>query len=298
MLDLDELEKKLGICRALATIDPIQHPKLDDYPLQLFIKREDRLHPVLSGNKWRKLKYILKHALDLGYDHLISMGGPYSNHLHALAWIGKQLDIKTTGLIRGEAPTNESKTLRDLRDWGMTMHFMTRSEFRHLRQYHSHDSPPAGQFRGYWIAEGGATTLAMQGIAEMMQEINQPFDLMTLACGTGTTLAGIARSLPTKTQAMGFAVLKGASYLDHDVRRLTGSSNWTINHDYHFGGFARGNDTLKAFVHDFEKHTGIPIEPVYTGKMVYGLFDLIKNNTFMPGQKIIVIHTGGLQGKR
>ena len=293
---LKNLEQQLSV---VAT-EPVHHPLLEKKDLQLFIKREDRLHPIVSGNKWRKLKYILQHAIETKHDHLISMGGVWSNHLHALAWVGKELGLRTTGIIRGELPDEKPSTLIEVEEWGMQLEFVSRLEFRKLREFHEHDSEPAEHYNGYWIPEGGANKLALRGVAEVVNEIELSFDTIALACGTGTTLAGIASVLPADKNTIGFAVLKGASFLQDDVRALLkdyDQKNWSINLDYHFGGFAKTDQKLFSFMEDFEKQTGIPLEPVYTGKMLYGLFDLIKQDMFESGQKIIAIHTGGLQGK-
>jgi 1-aminocyclopropane-1-carboxylate deaminase len=193
-------------------VEVIQHPLLQRSGVELFIKREDQLHPVVSGNKWRKLKYILNHALKNNHDHLISMGGPWSNHLHALAWVGNKTGLRTTGIIRGECPDQKSSTLIDMERWGMQLEFVSRIEFRKLREFHSHDSPPADQYNGYWIPEGGSSDLALRGIAEMVEEIDIPFDTIALACGTGTTLAGVSIELPDQKKALGFAALKGADF--------------------------------------------------------------------------------------
>ncbi len=293
---LQNLERQLSA----AVVEPVHHPLLEEKDIQLFIKREDLLHPIISGNKWRKLKYTLQHAFETKHDHLISMGGPWSNHLHALAWVGKELGLRTTGIIRGESPDKKSSTLIDIESWGMQLEFISRIEFRKLREFHEYNSEPADHYNGYWIPEGGANKLALRGIAEMVNEIELPFDTIVLACGTGTTLAGVVSALPADKKVIGFAALKGASFLQDDVSQLLNDNdqkNWSINLDYHFGGFAKTSQELFSFIEDFETHTGIPLEPVYTGKMMYGLFDLIRQGMFESGQKIIAIHTGGLQGK-
>ena len=293
---LQNLEQQLS----QALVEPVHHPLLEEKDIQLFLKREDRLHPIVSGNKWRKLKYILQHAIEKDHDHLISMGGLWSNHLHALAWAGKELGLRTTGIIRGELPDTKSSTLIDIESWGMQLEFVNRIRFRKLREFHEYNSEPVDHYKGYWIPEGGANKLALRGVAEMINEINVPFDMITLACGTGTTLAGVASALPADKKVIGFAALKGAGFLQNDVNNLLndhGQKNWSINLDYHFGGFAKTDQNLFSFIKDFEKQTEIPLEPVYTGKMMYGLFDLIKQGMFESGQKIIAIHTGGLQGK-
>lgn len=299
MLDITQIESELGINTKAAIIEPLQHPVLDEHEIHLHIKRDDLLHPIISGNKWRKLKYTLLYALTHGHQHIISMGGAYSNHLHALAYIGHKLNIKTTGLIRGEQPAAENQTLSDLRKWGMTLEFVKRSAFRELRKNRAHDSKPAKQYNGFWIAEGGANQDALRGVSEILQEIDIDFDTLILACGTGTTLAGLAKVLPASKQVLGFSALKGGGFLEKDIKKLlrkNSKHNWSVNFDYHFGGFAKSNEELTSFIREFQSHNNIPLEPIYNGKMLFGLIDLIKNGYFIKEDKIIAIHTGGLQG--
>ncbi len=301
MIDISQIESELEINKKAAIVEQIQHPLLDEYDFPLYIKRDDLIHPIISGNKWRKLKYTLLHALEHGHDHLISMGGAYSNHLHALAYIGYKLNIKTTGLIRGEQPKQESQTLSDLRKGNMNLEFVNRSAFRDLRKHRAFNAPPAKQYSGFWIPEGGASEYAFKGIAEIVKEINMEFDTLTLACGTGITLAGLAKKLPAEKRVLGFSSIKGGGFLEKDIKKLIKQrsiTNWSVNFDYHFGGFAKTNDELLPFIKDFEKETSIPLEPVYNGKMLFGLFDIIKNGKLKKGQKIIALHTGGLQGNR
>ncbi|SJM91804.1 1-aminocyclopropane-1-carboxylate deaminase [Crenothrix polyspora] len=278
----------------------INNALLDQHQIQLWIKRDDLLHPVISGNKWRKLKYSLDHALSLGIDTVISMGGTYSNHLHALAYIGKVLGLKTIGIVRGEQPFVLTPTLRDVQDWGMTLKFVSRTEYRALRQYKDFDSFPDLKPRQYWLPEGGAQVLALKGVAELVHEINIPYDTLCVPCGTGATLAGIAGAVADNVSVLGFAALKNAEFLRADVTALLAQprNNCYINLAYHFGGFAQTNASLNAFIEDFELQTKISLEPVYTGKMMYALYDLLQKGYFKPGHRIIAVHTGGLQGKR
>jgi 1-aminocyclopropane-1-carboxylate deaminase len=278
----------------------IDDPLLDEYSLELWMKRDDLLHPVISGNKWRKLKYSLDHALSLGADTLISMGGIYSNHLHALAYTGKILGLKTQGFIRGEQPLTLTPTLMDLQSWGMELNFVSRSDYRLLRQYKNCHELPGLKSGQYWLPEGGAQSLALKGVAELVNEIDSPYDTLCVPCGTGATLAGIIGAVPESASVLGFAALKNADFLYTDVEALLlqPRKNWHINLSYHFGGFATTTTELMTFIANFEDKTHIPIEPVYTGKMMFALYDLITKHTFNPGQRIIAVHTGGLQGKR
>ncbi|MGR8932009.1 MAG: 1-aminocyclopropane-1-carboxylate deaminase/D-cysteine desulfhydrase [Gammaproteobacteria bacterium] len=288
---------------AASPLTPIIDANLSKQGLELRIKRDDLLHPVISGNKWRKLKYILNDALSLGMDTIISMGGAYSNHLHALAYAGKSLDLKTIAYVRGERPAILNPTLRDILDWGMELRFVSRSDYRQLRSYKSYDSLPDLEPGQYWLPEGGATDLALKGVAETVTEIDWEFDVLAVACGTGTTLAGLIVATPPTAMALGVAALKGASFLNDDVTQLLAqqrceTSNWQILLDYHCGGFAKTSATLLDFIERFQTVHNVPLEPVYTGKMLLGLFDLINNGFFKRGQRIVALHTGGLQGAR
>ncbi len=295
-LELIKLEKTFKP----SIITKIDDPLLDQYQIKLWIKRDDLLHPIISGNKWRKLKYTLDHALSEGADTLISMGGAYSNHLHALAYVGKALGLKTIGLVRGEQPETLTPTLSDLQNWGMVLKFVSRFDYRLLRQYKGCYDLPGLKPRQYWLPEGGAQALALKGVEELVNEIDVAYDILCVPCGTGATLAGIIDMVPDQVSVMGFAALKNAEFLQTDVESLLPRpcSNWQINMDYHFGGFAKTSAELMTFMADFEFKTGIPLEPVYTGKMIYAIYNLITKHTFKPGQRIIAVHTGGLQGKR
>jgi 1-aminocyclopropane-1-carboxylate deaminase len=293
-------------------LTPIHEDFLQQKQIELWLKRDDLIHPIISGNKWRKLKYSLNHGLSLHKDTLISMGGMYSNHLHALAFAGKCLNLKTRAFIRGEKPTVLNSTLQDLILWGMELEFISRSDYRALRIFKTYDALPNLKDNEYWIPEGGYLSLALQGVAELISEINIDYDVICTACGTGTTLAGIINAVPEHAQVIGFSALKGADFLMVDVKNIlmTGSplkdcqssenlnKNWQINLDYHFGGFAKTTPQLLEFIARFEQHHHIALEPIYTGKMLFGLYDLIQRGYFKAGQKVIAVHTGGLQGKR
>jgi len=293
---LIELEKSFDSSSLTQIIDPL----LEQKQLELWIKRDDLIHPTISGNKWRKLKYILDHALQQEAHTIISMGGAYSNHLHALAFVGQQLNLKTVGYIRGEQPKKLSPTLLDIQKWGMQLRFVSRTEYRELRHYKQFDQLPSLQQGEYWLPEGGATNLALQGVADILPEIKINFDVLCVPCGTGTTLAGLIEASTDEMMIHGFSALKGGSFLTQDVAQLLSkeTENWSILLDYHFGGFAKTNQQLLSFIENFSTHHAIELEQVYTGKMFYALFDLIQQDYFKPKQKIIAIHTGGLQGRR
>lgn len=294
--DLISLEKTFSP----SILTKVEDAVLEKYAIELWIKRDDLLHSIISGNKWRKLKYILNHALSLGANTIISMGGAYSNHLHALAYVGKVLGLKTIGLIRGEPSESLTPTLLDMQQWGMELRFVSRSEYRLLRQYKQWNDLPNLKPQQYWLPEGGAQDLALKGISELVHEIDIAYDVLCVACGTGTTLAGLVNAVTDDVNVLGFAALKNAAFLNDDVNALLPNhrDNWQILLDYHFGGFAKTSSELLAFIEQFETCTQIPLEPVYTGKMLYGLYDLIQHQVFKPNQRIIAVHTGGLQGNR
>ncbi len=242
---------KLELTFKPSILTKITDPLLDRYEIELWIKRDDLLHPIISGNKWRKLKYSLDYALSSGADTIISMGGAYSNHLHALAYAGKVLGLQTIGLIRGEQPETLTPALSDMKNWGMELKFISRSDYRLLRQYKGCHDLPGLKPRQYWLPEGGAQALALKGVAELVNEIDVAYDILCVPCGTGATLAGIIASVPNPVSVMGFAALKNAGFLQADVEALLPGPfiNWRINQDYHFGGFAKTNADLMAFIH-------------------------------------------------
>lgn len=294
--------RALESCFARSILTPINDPALSGRQLQLCIKRDDLLHPVISGNKWRKLKYILNDALLRDTQTLVSMGGAYSNHLHALAFVGKALGIKTRAFIRGEQPAFLNPTLHDLQNWGMQLQFVSRSDYRALREYKSPDSLPDLNPGDYWLPEGGATDLAMQGVAEIIPEIDVKYDVLMVACGTGTTLAGLIAAAPNHVQVLGVAALKGGDFLNQDVRQLLAerptAARWGILQDYHCGGFGKITPALTAFIQQFKARHDVPLEPIYTAKTLLAFDDLVQQGYFKAGTRIILLHTGGLQGWR
>ncbi|MDD2758878.1 MAG: pyridoxal-phosphate dependent enzyme [Methylomonas sp.] len=300
------LHPKLQALQAQLAPSPLQRLQdevFSNHGVECWIKRDDLLHPVISGNKWRKLKAILDEALRIGTDTVVSMGGAHSNHLHALAYAGKCLGLKTMAYVRGERPGTLNPTLRDLLAWDMELRFVSRSVYRELRNYKAHDSLPDLRAGQYWLPEGGATELALKGVAEIVREIDIDYDVLAVACGTGTTLAGLIAVLPAKTYALGFAALKGGGFLNDDVERLlmglpVERREWQILLDYHFGGFGKTPPALLDFIRQFQSRHAVALEPIYTGKMFYGLYDLVQKGHFRAGQRIVALHTGGLQGNR
>jgi len=284
---------------------PLQEVKtqmLLDAGIKLYLKRTDLIHPDISGNKWYKLKYNIIEAEKQGHTKVLTFGGAFSNHIYATASAGKIFGFKTIGVIRGEEYAGLNPTLKHAVECGMHLHYMNREDYRlkttstiinKLKNLY-------GEF--YLVPEGGSNTLGVKGSAEILSPSDSNFDYICTPCGSGGTLAGIITSLTGKNKALGFAVLKNGGFLNDIVNKLikdySGKEliNWNIITDYHFGGYAKFSDELINFIRWFYKETEIPIEPIYSGKMFFGIFDLIKKNYFKKGQQILAIHTGGLQG--
>jgi len=270
--------------------------------IRLFIKRDDLVHPTISGNKWRKLKYNLQEAKAQKKKTLLTFGGAFSNHIHAVAVAGKEYGFHTIGIIRGEEITGDNATLTFARECGMQLHFISRQAYRQKEEQsfleNLHET--FGDF--YLLPEGGTNALAVKGCAEIPSEINIDHHFLCCACGTGGTLAGVIAGNKDGKKVLGFSVLKGMKDLEDKISKLladfAGNSydNWSVNHDYHFGGYAKTNDELMHFINDFRRRHQMLLDPVYTGKMLFGIFDLIANNYFPEGSTIVAIHTGGLQG--
>ncbi len=283
---------------------PIQ-PLAEISGVHLIVKRDDLLNlqadDPFCGNKWRKLKYNLLHASRLGCKQLLTFGGAYSNHIAAVASAGSHFDFKTIGIIRGERHPKLNPTLAFAHSCGMHLHYLDRASFRNktsptviadLRRRY-------GDF--YLIPEGGTNELAIQGCSELIRELELQLpvlpDVICLSCGTGGTLAGVISGLNGRNRAIGFSALKG-SFLREAVEAMlpTSFSNWQIDTEYHFGGYAKFTDRLIHFINDFYGKYQFRLDPIYTGKLFFGLFDLINCGFFQPGTTVLAVHTGGLQG--
>ncbi|MGL5815568.1 MAG: 1-aminocyclopropane-1-carboxylate deaminase/D-cysteine desulfhydrase [Aeromonas sp.] len=279
-------------------LHPIRHPLLDAYGVKLWCKRDDLIHPTLSGNKWRKLKYHLLQARKEGKDHLLSFGGAYSNHIHALAAAGHRAGLSTTGIIRGEAGTVSNSTLSAAREWGMTLHFVDRQSYRRRQ-----DPEWLAQFEAphtLIVPEGGSSPLAVPGVAELVAEVPFSPDLWVLPCASGGTLAGLVAGKRETEQILAIAVLKGGAFIHDEVCRLypqaASTTGWRIALDHHDGGYARFSQAMWQWVQSFSAETGLPLEPIYSGKAMWGLFRELAAGRIPPGSEIVFIHTGGLQG--
>ncbi len=278
---------------------------IDRYPdnIELYIKREDLIHPLVSGNKWRKLKYNMIEAQKMGYSRILTFGGAFSNHIYATAAAGSACGFKTIGVIRGEIVEPLNTTLKQVVDWGMELVSVSRQEFRNKRapEFVADLVAKYGEF--YLIPEGGSNVLALKGCAEIATT-EQKFDYWCLSCGTGGTLAGLLSGLSHQEKVLGFSALKGGEFLEQDIRKLLMdaklkiTATWALNHDYHFGGYAKISSALLDFIRDFKIHHNIMLDPIYTAKMMFGVIDMITKGYFPSGTRILAVHTGGLQGIR
>ncbi len=280
----------------------IRHKILDDFGVELFIKREDLVFPSISGNKFRKLKYNLIEARNQGFDTLLTFGGAYSNHIHATAAAGKQFGFKTIGIIRGEELgerfpqiLEENHTLQSAHKNEMQFHFVSREAYRtkETSEFIKHLQSKFGEF--YVIPEGGTNPLAIKGCEEILNTDDKTFDYICTAVGTGGTVAGLANAALPNQKVLGFSMLK-ETYLDKEIKGFTTATNWELVRNYHFGKYAKVTPELIDFINQFYKQQQIPLDPIYTGKLLYGIFQEIKADRFSKNSRILAIHTGGLQG--
>ena len=273
---------------------PIDLPKA----ISLHIKREDLIHPFVSGNKFRKLKYNLLRAKTENKDTILTFGGAFSNHIAAVAFAGKEQGYKTIGIIRGDELRDkiaENPTLHFAENCGMKLEFVTREEYRLKSEIYFLENleNKFGDF--YLIPEGGTNELAIKGCEEILSKADANFDYICCAVGTGGTISGIINSVFPHQKVLGFPALKG-DFLKEEIRNFVHNQNWELITDYHFGGYGKVNEELVEFINQFYTENQIPLDPIYTGKMVFGIIDLIEKNYFPPNSKILLIHTGGLQG--
>lgn len=265
-------------------------PLLSSKRVRLMIQREDMNDKDCMGNKWWKLKYNLKKAIELKKDTVLTFGGAYSNHIVATASACQRLGLNSIGIIRGEALSKQNPTLKKAADFGMTFKFVDRQQYRLKDQidWHQHFE------NCYVVPEGGTNQLAVKGCSEMLQD--SEFDIVCVPVGTGGTLSGVVNTLKDHQFAIGFSSLKGGDFLNETIEKYVDSKNWKLNSDYHFGGYAKVSEELIDFMNQFKKQHSIVLDPIYTAKMFYGIFDIVKRDLIPPNSTILAIHTGGTQG--
>ena len=283
-------------------VQEIADDMLDKAGIRLLIKREDLLHPLISGNKMRKMKYNLLEASRSGCRSILTFGGAYSNHIHATAAAGKIFGFDTIGIIRGEAYDPLNPTLQFAADQGMELIYLNREKYRERNTLDFLKNIQTSFPDSYVLPEGGSNSLAVKGCMEIIDDIQEDFDIICSCCGTGGTLAGIIAALKGNRRVFGFPVLKGGEFLKKEIRDLVFShdqmeyDNWELVTEYHFGGYAKFSIPLVNFINQFKQDHGIQLDPVYTGKLFFGIYSMVSRGELPRGTTLLAVHTGGLQG--
>ena len=273
----------------------------------LWIKRDDLIHPIISGNKWRKLQQLLSNWPNEGYKQLLSFGGGYSNHLHALGYACHQLNIPLTAMIRGNYETRLTPMLQDLLQWGTRLHWLSKKDYQQKNNPDWLRQQPLIDQHTLVIPEGGSSEQVHAGMQQLVAELPEELDYLLCPVGSGGTLAGIIQAMwqaQRHTKVIGIAVLKGEDYLEGLVQSLVTEPacltevDWQILHQFHGGGYAKCPVELHQFMQTFQQTTGLVTEPVYSGKLFFALRTLLTQDYLPEGSRICAVHTGGLQGKR
>ncbi len=276
----------------------VNFPGFDLNGCSVHIRREDLIHPLVSGNKYRKLKYNIQFALEQGYEQLLTFGGAYSNHILATAVAANNAGLRSIGIIRGEELSelvNSNPTLRTAKKYGMDLQFISRDAYRNKESVAYLNALRLQYPKAYILPEGGNNALAVKGCEEILQAEDKAFRVIVTAVGTGGTMAGIVKSSLPHQKVLGYSVLNG-TFQQETLLKYTEKKNYFITDAYNFGGYAKVDEELIKFINEFKEETGIPLDPVYTGKMLYGIRECIKNELFDENSRILAIHTGGLQG--
>ncbi|MCB9262092.1 MAG: pyridoxal-phosphate dependent enzyme [Flavobacteriales bacterium] len=274
-------------------IERVKLPLYNQYGIEVFIKRDDLIHPFISGNKWRKLKYNMLFMQQNGFRKLATFGGAFSNHLIATACAGAIFGYKTLGIVRGNELSQQSNhILRLCYEYGMELRFVSRSEYADKEAI-------ANQLveEGYFVVpEGGDNDLGIQGCEEILPETTMEFNHVFVPVGTATTLIGVVNSSSTHCIVHGIAALSEADYLAQKIKSKTNRNNWILHTRFSRGGFGKFDDELLRSNLAFTRQTGVLLDPVYTGKMIWASNHLIKEKSIKRGEKVLLIHTGGLTG--
>jgi len=295
---------------ATVPLQVIHWPRMEAHGIQVIVRRDDLIHPQLSGNKFYKLHHNLMEAKRQGHDTILSFGGAWSNHLYALAAAGKIHGIKTLGIVRGEP--QPTAMLKDAQNFGMKLKYWTREQFRQNKGEHI-DSGLFDELlkefgRFYTIPEGGSNVLGAKGCAAISMAtelaLNGNFSDICVACGTGATLAGVAAGLSADKTAWGLSVLKGQGSMAQEVADLVdtlcgkNSRQWHLVKGHHGGGYAKLKPELRSFMLNFEAQTGLLLDPIYTAKLFAGIETMAAEGVWKAGSRLVIVHSGGLQGRR
>jgi 1-aminocyclopropane-1-carboxylate deaminase len=279
----------------------LDHPLLEEKGVELAIKRLDLIHPSITGNKFFKLKYNLETAVSEGFEKILTFGGAYSNHIYATASACQAVNLESIGIIRGEHLIPLNYTLAHAKSLGMDLHFIDRSTYR-LKDEEGFLTDLTSKYGPFYhIPEGGTNVLAIKGSSEILDQADLSFSHISTSIGTGGTFAGLARTISDTQELLGFSVLKG-NFIHAEIQELL--DNFQINNkrnlhifdQFHFGGYGKYTQKLIDFIWWFYESFGIVLDPIYTGKMLAGIWELVKENYFPEGSKILAIHSGGIQG--
>lgn len=276
----------------------VEHPLLVNHGVKMWLKRDDLIHPEISGNKWRKLKYNFAYAQENGFSEIVTLGGAYSNHIAAVAAAASHFGLKSVGIIRGDELNDQSNlTLRKAHNQGMKLEFKSREEYRNLK---SDISPIMDKYsESYFIPEGGTNNLAIQGASEIIEEIEIDFDQIITSIGTGGTMAGLVMGLQGEKEVLGMSALKG-KFIESEFKELftfygIPHKNYNISFDHHFGGYGKTSASLIHFINNISKELNVLFDPIYTGKALFGVWEMIASGK-LDDQTLVFLHTGGLQG--
>ena len=289
-------------------LQKLESDLLTEKQIDLWVKRDDLIHPTISGNKWRKLKWNIEKAKDNKKTTLLTFGGAFSNHIAAAAHACQESGLKSVGVIRGEKVEPLNSTLRKAEENGMQLHFVSREDYN-LKKNDDFILGLRNQFGNFHLVpEGGANYYGVLGCMEITKEFDFEPDYLVTSAGTATTASGLLMTAKQEQKVMVFSGLKGGHFLEKDIKHLINYTTYNeedtaevlqhlvLKTDYHFGGFAKITPELVQFVNVFHQQFQIPLDLIYTSKLFYGLFDGIRKNQFPPKTKIVALHTGGLQG--
>ena len=282
------------------TIDPLT--SLSSSTIEASMLRLDKLHPIVSGNKWFKLRYYIEEAISQSCSTIASFGGPYSNHLVALAYVAKENNVKSIGYVRASKEDTVTPSLQEAQAYGMQLEFIGRTNFQKIKN----DLLKTNQHRSidnssiYFIDEGGYGSIGAKGAATILNEHCKHYTTIIAAVGTGTMLAGLINAAEAHQEIIGIPVLKNENTIEDEIKSLliNKAASFSLLHNFHQGGYAKTNPALFDFMNQLWTLEKIPTDIVYTGKLLMAVDSLLKENYFKAGSKILVIHSGGLQGNR
>ncbi len=282
----------------LAVIQPLSKFWYEQKVARMDMLRLDLLHPVVSGNKWYKLRLNVKHAIENGFKTIVTSGGGFSNHLIATAFTAKRFGIKSVGIVRGKYDLL-TPTLKACIEEGMELIFVTQEDYKN-----SHQPEWAANIVAHFdeimiIPEGGANEWGRAGAGLLSRFVKEDYTHVIVSVGTGTTLIGLRNKISEQQQILGFVPMKNGAYLKDNISSHLApgkDKNWQLFDDWHFGGFGKWNNELLGFMNDFYRENNIPLDIVYTSKMMFGIRELLANNSFSSCDKLLCVHTGGLQG--